>query len=126
MKKQFITEAARMQKLAGLITESEYKQKMQTLNENNWNSEIESLIGLYSDGNDNEYKPGYEHEFNINVELDADDNLIPFYNFLKNEPGKTYTGSYKNIPVVVTANDEYEDEDLGDLIVKFTEPNSWD
>lgn len=89
-------------------------------------NEIESLIDLYSAGNDNEYEPGYEHEFNINIELDADDNLIPFYNFLKNEPGKTYTGNYKNIPVVVTANDEYEEEDLGDLIVRFTEPDSWD
>ena len=62
----------------------------------------------------------------IALNSSGDDNLIPFYNFLKNEPGKTYTGSYKNIPVVVTANDKYEDEDLGDLIVRFTEPDSWD
>ena len=116
-------ELFRMQMLAGIITESQYKEM---LNENNWDNEIKSILYSYSAGNDNEYKPGYKHKFNQNVELDADDDLIPFYNFLKTEPKKTYTGNYKNVPVIVKANTEYEDEDLGDLIITFTEPYSWD
>lgn len=40
MKKQFITEATRMQKLAGIITESEYKQ----LNENQIPQDVEEFL----------------------------------------------------------------------------------
>jgi hypothetical protein len=131
MNKEFL----KMQKLAGLITESQYKARLNEKlgNRNNtplikdeWNEAIDQLIGLYSSGDDNEYRPGYEHEFNQNVELDTNDDLIPFYNFLKTQPKKTHTGYYRNVPVSVTANTQYEDEDLGDLIVKFTEPDSWD
>jgi len=118
--KQQINEVRRMQQLAGLINESQ-------LNENNWDNEINSLIYDYSVGNDNEYEPGYEHEFNVNIELDDEENeLIPFYNFLKTQPEKRYIGYFKDIPVTVIANTEYENEDLGDLIVKFTEPDNWD
>lgn len=109
-----------------MLGDLDIEEAEKSLNEDNWNKAINSLIYTYSAGNDNEYEPGYEHEFNVNVELDADDDLIPFYNFLKTQPKKNYTGYFKNIPVSVTANTEYEDEDLGDLIVKFTEPENWD
>lgn len=91
-----------------------------------WNESISQLLDFYNDGNDNQYNPGYKHEFQQNVELDTDDDLISFYNFLKTQSNKTYIGYHNNIPVSVTADTRFEDEDLGNLIVKFTEPDSWD
>ena len=122
MTKQFIIEAKRLQKLAG-ITEAKVVPTNNTTYK--WDKEINQLLSLYPSGNDNEYELGYEHEFNINVELNTDDDLIPFYNFLKTKPNKTYIRPFKIPSVSVTANTEYEDEDLGDLIVKFTEPENW-
>ena len=122
MKKHFISEAQRLQKLAG-ITEAKVVPANNTTYK--WDKEINQLLSLYLSGDDNEYEPGYEHEFNINIELNTDDDLIPFYNFLKAKPNKTYIRPFKIPSVSVTANTEYEDEGLGDLIVKFTEPEYW-
>ena len=81
MKKQFITEAARMQKLAGIITESQ-------INENNslYGSDIEEFFKNLLDS----YYEGFE-EWDINdLESTSDGGKIEKFNVSYDEFGDDY------------------------------------
>jgi len=115
MKKQFITEAARFQKLAGIITESEYK----NLTENKALDLINDGIILYV-SDDSKLAPGFVKSRGIGFIV---------YNVAIKDTSKSIlsvTGTLsKNPKVVQIFNDNYGVIDINYITTFLTNPDNW-
>lgn len=115
MKKQFITEAARLQKLAGIITESEYK----NLTENKALDLINDGIILYV-SDDSKLAPGFVKPRGIGFIV---------YNVAIKDTSKSIlsvTGTLpKNPKVVQIFNDNYGVIDINYITTFLTNPDNW-
>jgi hypothetical protein len=115
MKKQFITEAARLQKLAGIITESEYK----NLTENKALDLINDGIILYV-SDDSKLAPGFVKPRGIGFIV---------YNVAIKDTSKSIlsvTGTLsKNPKIVQIFNDDYGVIDINYITTFLTNPDNW-
>jgi hypothetical protein len=115
MKKQFITEAVRLQKLAGIITESEYK----NLTENKALDLINDGIVLYV-SDDSKLAPGFVKPRGIGFIV---------YNVAIKDTSKSIlsvTGTLsKNPKVVQIFNDNYGVIDINYITTFLTNPDNW-
>ena len=115
MKKQFIAEAARMQRLAGIITESEYK----NLTENKALDLINDGIILYV-SDDSKLAPGFVKPKGIGFIA---------YNVAIKDTSKSIlsvTGTLsKNPKVVQIFNDNYGVIDINYITTFLTNPDNW-
>jgi hypothetical protein len=115
MKKQFITEAARLQKLAGIITESEYK----NLTENKALDLINDGIILYV-SDDSKLAPGFVKPRGIGFIV---------YNVAIKDTSKSIlsvTGTLsKNPKIVQIFNDNYGVIDINYITTFLTNPDNW-
>jgi hypothetical protein len=112
-------QVSRMQQLAGI---NEIKVNNPT---QKWDDEIGEMIDIFSSGNDNEYLPGHQMDEEYEFELGEGDSLENLYQYLK-QKGKTNI-LYKNkLPVELIANSELEVEGLGNIGLKYIEPEKWE
>jgi hypothetical protein len=115
MKKQFITEAARLQKLAGIITESEYK----NLTENKALNLINDGIILYV-SDDSKLAPGFVKPRGIGFIV---------YNVAIKDTSKSIlsvTGTLSENPKIVQIfNDNYGVIDINYITTFLTNPDNW-
>jgi len=107
MKKQFITEAARLQKLAGIITESEYKK----LTENQASDLINDGVVLYV-SDDSKLAPGFITSKGIGFIV---------YNVAIKDTLKSI-----NPKVVQIFNDNYGIIDINYITTFLTNPDNWE
>jgi len=115
MKKQFITEATRLQKLAGIITESEYK----NLTENKALDLINDGIILYV-SDDSKLAPGFVKPRGIGFIV---------YNVAIKDTSKSIlsvTGTLSENPKIVQIfNDNYGVIDINYITTFLTNPDNW-
>jgi len=116
MKKQFITEAARLQKLAGIITESEYKK----LTENQASDLINDGVVLYV-SDDSKLAPGFITSKGIG--------FIVYNVAIKDTPKSilSVTGTLsKSQKVAQLFNDNYGIIDINYITTFLTNPDNWE
>ena len=115
MKKEFINEAKRFQKLAGIITENEYKK----LTENQASNLINDGVILYV-SNDSKLAPGFIKPKNLGFIV---------YNVAIKDTSKSIlsiTGTLsKNPKVIQIFNDNYGIIDINYISTFLTNPKNW-